>query len=173
MNNLKELTRKYEELGKEIERLKDKEEWPRNGDTAYVIDGGGVIYTISFHIDCHSEYLKMGSVFRTKEEAEAKRDATLVVEELRRQPGARKFFVREWNYSLSINLMDEAVCGDAWRNIDEGWQSIYFHSHEAAVRAIEAVGKERILKAARYLAMGESIVQTTNTAQKAINSLGN
>ena len=75
MNNLEELKRKYEELGKEIERLekekKDKRWRAENNENFYYIDNDG--YIASIHEDnspCDNFKYKIRNYFKTEKQAQ-------------------------------------------------------------------------------------------------------
>lgn len=75
MKNLNELEKKYEELGEEIKKLKQKKKWVRekakNGERYYMVDD---INTIGFTKDEADEFdsrrYKVGNYYLAYEEAE-------------------------------------------------------------------------------------------------------
>lgn len=156
MENLKALEEKYAALGEEIAKLKAApKEWPQAGDEMWGLFGTGQIIPVSYFNLAHKNYLDQGNLFRTEAEALAERDARAVVAELRRQPGRKMFIEEEGNDGFVVDLVSGSVSIHNWYADSNGWHSIYFESEQAARDAIKAVGKERILKAARWWAMGE------------------
>ena len=97
----------------------------------------------------HWEYIQ------DKEEVISEVESRKVIAELRRQPGIKKFVIEEYNFCLRIDFWSGTISTDHWYSIDQGWQSVYFESAEAVLAAIKAVGKERIIKAAKWWAQGE------------------
>lgn len=155
MENLTALEEKYAALGEEIAKLKAApKEWPQEGDKVWLLCTSGEHYEDTyFRLSCRN-YLDQGSLFRMYARY-AERDARAVVAELRRQPGRKKFIAANNNYCLCVDLSDGEVFPDNLCGIDGGWHSIYFESEQATINAIKAVGQERIVKAARWWAMGE------------------
>lgn len=154
--SLRELEAKYKELGEEIERIKADSAWPKSGDTYWVIGVRGQVFqglcrNDSYDVDC----VAIGNIFRTKEEVISEVESRKVIAELRRQPGIKKFVIEEYNFCLRIDFWSGTISTDHWYSIDQGWQSVYFESAEAVLAAIKAVGKERIIKAAKWWAQGE------------------
>lgn len=79
MSNLEELKKKYEELGKEIERLENQKKnkrWRANHEKDYYyIDEDGTINSIYEDNDiCDDYHYKVRNYFKTKEEAQRQLD---------------------------------------------------------------------------------------------------
>ncbi len=158
MNKLAQLEAKYAELGAEIEKLKaEKTEWPKVKDSYFAIDASGIgVHLLKWCGDANDRgFLNIGNCFRTREEAEAERDARLVVAELKRQPGAKKFDPSGQMYGFKPNLKFNMLSYGRDFSLNFSWYSTYFDSEESCKKAIVAVGEDRILKAARWWAMGE------------------
>jgi len=72
-NRLSELEKKYEELGKEIDNLKNEDErWrPRNGDQYWCFDTSGDVFGMKWENDMgdNTRFI-FGNVFKTKGDAE-------------------------------------------------------------------------------------------------------
>ena len=101
--NLKELEHKYKEMGEEIERLKNqpnKKRWRAEKDEKYyLITRTGVVHFNYENDDNVDNYqYATGNYFRTKEEAELKRDRDLatqrVLDALREAEGD---WVADWD----------------------------------------------------------------------------
>lgn len=156
--NLKELQAKYEELGLEIEKLKSAEDnsWPKTDDWYWLLDDCGEVIESRWDNDSVDQNRKsFGNVFRTKVYAQKQLEAMKVIIELKRQPGRKMFLVNSGNYCISVNLYQPEVYVGCKAHYEQGWQSIYFESSQAVENAINAVGHERILSAAQWLAMGK------------------
>lgn len=86
MNNLEELEKKYEELGKEIERLKkDKaKRWRANRDEQYYVIGnyGYVANSSENGTDIDTGRYEIGNYFKTREEAEKALEKIEIKQEL-------------------------------------------------------------------------------------------
>ena len=87
MENLQELERKYEELGKEIERLKKQQ---NNGrveeyeDYYYINDDGDVYDDEENYMNTDDNRYKLGNYFKTEEEAEKTIEKIQIYMELKR-----------------------------------------------------------------------------------------
>lgn len=155
MNDLKQLQQRYEELGAEIRRLSEQDDknWPQIGERYYVIRTNGDISESRFDNDLFDSATKsIGNVFRSQEHAEKEREALQVLAELRRQPGRKSFEYDVDNYFVEIRLSG-GLSVSVWRNNMAGFGQVYFNSHQACQSAIQAVGADRILAAARWLAV--------------------
>lgn len=157
MTELEKIKAQIADLQKQIEELDaTHKEWPQVGDSYWIVDGSGDVCMLTYG-DWIGDpgAFSQGNAFRTKAEAEAERDARAVVAELRKQPGRKKFVSGEDNSCLFVNINMLCVSTDCWSCTDNGWNSIYFESRESAQAAINAVGADRILKAARWCTMQE------------------
>ena len=80
--NKQEAQKQYDEVQAELVKLKaiidapDKDDsWPQKGDRVYALYANGcVILSFFDKDDRHPDYLAMGALYRTREEAEAARD---------------------------------------------------------------------------------------------------
>lgn len=89
------------------------------------------------------DMLKIGNIFKTKEQAEFAVEKLKVEAELRKF--SRPFEEDEYNSFISLYMPDKTVAVDACMY----WQKqgvIYFESDKKAQQAIESVGQERIKK---------------------------
>lgn len=87
MENLEDLKKKYEELGKEIERLENAENGGRvkEGRTYYYIDDEGDIMSDSDYRYCTDTYrFEIGNYFRTESEAESALEKIKIYTKLKR-----------------------------------------------------------------------------------------
>lgn len=144
------------EVKEEMAKTAEVKSWPQEGDEYWAPSSRGDAKAYRFssdHID--KSYFEMGLAFKTKEEALAEIEARKVVYELKQQPGCERFVVGKKRWTFAMNLADNEVFTDSWANACNLQDSVWFESREAAQAAIEAVGKDRILKAARWWAMGE------------------
>lgn len=156
MNNLEELKRKYEELGKEIERLekekKDKRWRAENNENFYYIDNDG--YIASIHEDnspCDNFKYKIRNYFKTEKQAQEHLenintyyDLMDLAEELN---NGEKI---DWNnykekhyiyYDFGHKRLSDSFC---CQNRDLG--QIYCLDSYFIDVAIEKIGKERLEK---------------------------
>jgi hypothetical protein len=156
MNDIKALEAKYKELGVEIKALKSAkaEEWPKYGDIYFVASDEYEQFTyVGDKVDCR--FQKTGDIFRTKIEAIKERETRKTIAELRAQPGRKKFVVNDENYCIDSVFDDKRVEVNVLNYSNHGFASTYFESKQAVQAAIFKVGEERILAAAKWLAMGE------------------
>lgn len=158
MNNLEELKRKYEELGKEIERLekekKDKR-WraKKIEDDYYYIDSFGYIYEEIEENEKRDDFrYKTRNYFKTKEQAQEHLenintyyDLMDLAEELNNGE------IIDWNnleqnkYSIYYDIKDkEFFSADTIMFIDLG--QIYCLNEDFLNIALEKIGKERLEK---------------------------
>lgn len=149
LNRLKEF--------KEFEDKKKEADLPKEGDEYWYVAGNGRALPMLWCDDSDDERcLSLGNCFRTKEEAEKELEARKVIAELRQCKGARKFVSGKYNFSVSVRLNNMAVAVEYWEQAAGGFGQAYFETREQAEAAIQTVGVERILAAAKWLAMGES-----------------
>lgn len=147
---LDELRKKYEELGEMIksfeEQLKEAE-FPKKGDTYYRIDGYGKIRQDRF-IDgiTNTHHIPIGNCFRTKEEAEFAVEQRKVIAEMKRCGGVWKTKTAEANEYCLYGAMLNTVVGIAVSNTEDCLPNIWFPTKEAAQKAIDTIGEERLLK---------------------------
>ena len=117
MQTLEQLEAKYEELGSEIEKLKQEKEqaktgrWKPNDDEDYLyIDQDGDIDTDTWWGGCFDEQLySIGNVFQTYEEAEFTIERLKVIAELKEYAtefveGKRNWVIC-WDYNCQKNFI--------------------------------------------------------------------
>jgi len=160
MNKIEELEARLAAMRAELEKLKAEKatdaEWPKEGDIYFSIATLGDIVKYCWGGDDGDTALaSIGNIFRTKQEAEAELEARKVVAEFRCQPGARWFVIGENNWSVVYNFHHKALWACIWDAQPSIQQSVWFESQESAHAAIQAVGEARIIKAARWWALGE------------------
>ena len=158
MATIEELEARLAEMQAELEKLKSEKvaEWPKEGDEYWTIGTSGKPFAYEWEDDEHDNgTMAIGHIFRTEEEAEAEIEARKVIAELCRQPGARRFVVGGNNWSVVYNFHNKALWACVWESEPPIQQSVWFESQESARAAIQAVGEERIIKAARWWALGE------------------
>ena len=157
---IEKIGKQIAELALELTKVKVEQvedEWPKVGDEYwYVTDH--LLFPITAiyegtYVDKSRKSLDI--VFRTKEEACAEIHARLVIADLRKQPGRKKFAVGEKNWCIAVDLEDDNVFPDCFVILEMGRASTYFISEEAARSALQAVGEDSILKASRWLSSGE------------------
>lgn len=134
-----------DEFDKRVEALKvDEQEFPRDGDEYWYMGVTGNILTSTWEgFPSEKDMLKIGNIFKTKEQAEFAVEKLKVEAELRKF--SRPFEEDEYNSFISLYMPDKTVAVDACMY----WQKqgvIYFESDKKAQQAIESVGQERIKK---------------------------
>lgn len=135
-----------------------KDEWPKVGDKFFYINLKATVESFIYRDDFIDKGLKLlNNLFHTEQEAEAELKARKVIAELRQCNGYRPFILHSNNYCLDVSL-ETPICINITHGIikDSGWQSIYFKSTDTAETAIEKIGRDRIIKTARWLAMRET-----------------
>lgn len=156
--NLQEKLERAEALLKELKegiQKKEAKTWPQFGDTCWVYSAQGPFAYVFEGSITDSYNLNMGRAFQTKEQCEADFEARKVIYELKQQPGCERFVMGKMQWTVVVNLEECEVYTDGWLRICDLQNSVWFESREAGEAAIEAVGKDRILKAARWFSMGE------------------
>ncbi len=153
-----ELEAKLSQLQQELDELKNlPKEWPQVGDYYWFVSAEDEpSRTVFDGCEFDSNKIAFGNMFQTREEAEAELHARLTIAKLRSQPGRKKFIPNKYNWTVEIDFSCPAITCCYWNNISGGFHSTYFESEEAVKNAIKAVGADNILKAARWLAMGET-----------------
>lgn len=157
MKNLEELKRKYEELGKEIERLENKKSYKRwraefNNDY-YYIDEDGNINSIYENNDISDVFkYKTRNYFKTEEEAEKYRKNLKTYYEL--MDLAEELNVGkkvDWNnycqikYSISYDSDDKEIFSTS-NNIVKILGQIYCLDKNFLEIAIDRIGEDRLEK---------------------------
>ena len=153
-----ELENQLTAIQQELDKLKQvevEETWPKIGDTYHYVHEFGYTTFITYDNDEYDLGAKaIGNMFRTEEEAEKEIEARKVIAELRSQPGSRKFVVGEDNHAVDVNLEDFKLDIEYWTTYCCGFGQVYFNTREDVENAIEVVGEDRILAAAKWLAIG-------------------
>lgn len=149
-----QLTALQAELNK-LKNLENSKNWPSDGEVYYCVTYYGKVNTVVFDDDHLDQGAKaIGNMFRTREEAEKELEARKVIAELRMQPGSKRFVVCGNNFCVGVDLKCLAVGVDYLGGIPQGFGQAYFYTEKDAENAIETVGSDRILAAAKWLAMG-------------------
>lgn len=153
-----ELESQLTAIQQELDKLKQadvEETWPKIGDTYYCTTSGGEIRRYTYDDEQFDKGAKsIGNMFRTEEEAEKELEARKVIAELHSQPGSRKFVVGEHNYAVDIDLEDFRIDVEHWERYYQGFGCTYFNTKKDVENAIKVVGEDRILAAAKWLAIG-------------------
>ncbi|MBR5216227.1 MAG: hypothetical protein IKV80_08415 [Bacteroidales bacterium] len=144
---LEELKQKYTELGAMIRSFEEREEaeFPKNGDTYYYIVADGIIVPSTFETtDYDINIVESGNAFRTKEEAEFEREFRKVKREMERCGGVWKT-KRGKETAYGLKLLNGELHIEDWRT-DDTLPVFWFSTEEAAQKAIDTIGEERLLK---------------------------
>lgn len=117
MNNLTDLQKKYEELGAEIEALKEQNEWPQEGDVYHYINSVNEVDWSVYDAVNWSKIVKAAhNIFHTKEEAQAKADWRQMTDDL-------------WAYTKKVNGGWEPD----WTNENENKEAVVFYQSKVAI----------------------------------------
>lgn len=133
--------------GKEPDKKQDvKVKKPQYGDTVYYINYIGRIRKRTWINDEDDlDMWELGNIFFTEEEAEFAREKKKVEVELERYAKEHNAPTLEDEYSILYDEYNEELDYDVWADyIPQG--AVVFTSKQLVFDAIEAVGKERILK---------------------------
>ena len=147
---LDELRKKYEELGEMIKSFEEQQEevkFPKKGDTCYYLEYNGYINSFVFGENTKRAYeilCPLGNCFRTKKEAEFAVEQFKVIAELKRCGGVWKTNKgSEALYTLLCNNEEICIHGSSASNLIP---IFWFSTEEAAQKAIDTIGKKRLLK---------------------------
>ena len=133
--------------GKEPDKKQDvKVKKPQYGDTVYYINYIGRIRKRTWINDEDDlDMCELGNIFFTEEEAEFAREKKKVEVELERYAKEHNAPTLEDEYFILYDEYNEELDYDVWADyIPQG--AVVFASKQLVFDAIEAVGKERILK---------------------------
>ena len=141
---LKERISESEEMLAKLEgQIKKEQEFPRNGDTYWIVDDSGDLYDTVYVSNKSDVYRKkVGNIYKTEAEAELALEKTKVEAEWRKF--SRPFVWGEENWFLSMdNDKDIFFEYDNY----EVYQGVnYFESKGKVKEVIESIGEERIKK---------------------------
>lgn len=158
MKSIEQLQAEIAKLQQELEETKNKvvKGWPYGEDNTYfVASESGTTYDLKFCEDgfdtgCFSQ----GNAFRTEAEAEAEVHARATITALRNQFGAKKFAVGGCNYYLFIDIYSTTIDVVYTTCTIGSFGDAYFETEDDALSAIEDVGQENIIKAAKWRSCG-------------------
>jgi hypothetical protein len=154
---LQELEQKYEELGKEIEKLKNQKKgkrWkPDCGEKYYYVGLFGHVGELKWENCFEDQYLySQGNCFQTKEEAKEQSENLKTKAELRAlAEELNGDEVIDWSnaeqYKYCIDYLDAEGCLSFNRSTVYKLQGvIYCLVSNFRVKAIERIGEERLIK---------------------------
>ena len=134
-----------DEFDKRVEALKvDEQEFPRDGDEYWYMGVTGNILTSTWEgFPSEKDMLKIGNIFKTKEQAEFAVEKLKVEAELRKF--SRPFEYGKFNYYLFLDIDGNSFRTD-FTSYCPPQGAIYFESEEKAQEAVSAVGKDRVKK---------------------------
>jgi hypothetical protein len=133
--------------GQETDKKQDaKVKKPKYGDTVYYINYvGEITRTTWLNVKRDSEMWELGNVFFTEEAAEFAREKKKVEVELERYAKEHNDPTLEASYFILYDEYNEELDYDVWADCrPQG--AVVFASKQLVFDAIEAVGKDRILK---------------------------
>lgn len=151
---IKELEEQVKQIQEEIQVLKNmKKVWkPEIGEVVWVYTNRGVTWTY-WEQETYGILYETSNCFRTKEEAEAL-EIKKIDTELRRYALEHNEDI-DWDDTIQDKyyigyLTDEKELDIDWVDTFKTPNQIYFTSREIALAAIEAIGRDRVEKWARY-----------------------
>ena len=149
---LEELKQKYTELEAMIKSFEEQQreeqqeeaEFPKEGNTYYLINSNGSIHPEIYESEYDREAYLIGNCFRTQEEAEFAVEQFKVIAEMKRCGVVWKTNKdSETLYTLLCNNEEICIHGSSASNLIP---IFWFPTEEAAQKAIDTIGKERLLK---------------------------
>jgi hypothetical protein len=152
MTTIEQLKQELVALQQKLETLEAAEkvkDWPHDGDEYWVVTDKDYLITYK-DTPCHIAYKETGNCFRTREEAETELEVRKIIHKLRMSPGrVEKRFNNQWTVLINGN---DTVYMDDMVNHTSGFLGIRWDSKESCQAAIDSVGAENIIKAAKWLA---------------------
>lgn len=145
MNLQDEIKSLKERIAELEEQVKEEQEFPKIDDEYWIVESTGEIDNGTWEgSSTENDFMSIGNVFKTCEEAE------FVVEKLKVEAELRKFtipFKHDYeNYTLCYNHDEGRLAEVNKINAFEGAGEMYFSSLEEVRNAINAVGADRIKK---------------------------
>ena len=140
---------KLEELNRQIEELKNVEieedgVWKPKFDDEYwfLVDEGLIYKDICVSAQPDNNRISIGNVFRTEEEAKHEVERRKVLTELKRF--SKKIEKYKDNYCIKYDMQNKEI--GVYNNYLYATAELVFATEKDAEKAIEAVGKDRVLK---------------------------
>lgn len=136
--------------GKEPDKEQGAKDYPKQGSIVYCLNTNGDVVKIAWSgSDCDFKMWELGNIFFTEEETEFEREKRKVEVELQRYAEEHNERMQPWgdiyeHYSISLNCRDNKLTITASSFLKKN--DTYFTSEKVGRDAIEAVGKDRILK---------------------------
>ena len=136
--------------GEEPDKKQDIKKYPKQGSVVYVLSLTGEVAKSAWQgLDYDLKLWKFGNIFFTEEEAEFAREKKKVEVELQRYAEEHNERMQPWgdiyeHYSISLNCRDNKLTITTSSFLKKN--DTYFTSEKVGRDAIEAVGKDRILK---------------------------
>lgn len=130
------------------ETIAELTKWPQRGDEYYYIKGNGEILRTHYNdVIFDKERLEFGNMFKTKEEAEFKREQLKVLHELEQLVDDDQLW-DDVNKHFVIAYDNSSLClyVEYWRKSQIVPRTYYFKSCESAEAAISKIGEERLKK---------------------------
>ena len=144
MNVQDEIKALKERIAELEEHDKEQQEFPRIDDEYWIVESTGEIDNGTWEgNDIDNEFLAVGNVFKTWEQAEFASEKLKVEAELRKF--GRPFEYGKFNYYLFLDIDGNSFRTD-FTSYCPPQGAIYFESEEKAQEAVSAVGIERIKK---------------------------
>lgn len=129
----------------EYKKQQEEAEFPKDGDVYYYIGDNGIIYTRKYskYDTFDQSRLSIGNYFRTQEEAEFTREQLKVIADMKSCGGVWKTKSEgcgyyPWTFDNLIHV--------ARTYADRVTPNIIFPTEEAAQKAIDTIGEERLMK---------------------------
>mgnify|MGYP007077846559 CR=1 FL=1 len=132
--------------GEEPDKEQDAKDYPKYRSLVYFVDLIGQICTMTwFNSDTDIEMWELGNIFFTEEAAEFAREKRKVEVELERYAREHNDTILSEEYYIVYNKNEKKLDYNIWYGCKlQG--AVVFSSKQLVFDAIEAVGKDRILK---------------------------
>lgn len=149
LKNIEKRKGRIAQIERELKELENKKWKPKDGERYYVIDITGVVSDrFNNFITVTDSALAIGNCFKTEEEAEFAVERLKVLEELKEF--SYEFSDEEWNDLFIDKYFICYDCSKSYINISYAHKlkiaNIYFKTREAARKAIDKIGEERLKK---------------------------
>jgi hypothetical protein len=138
-----------EEIKAALEEYRKKQVWPQTGDTYYCVYGDGDIgfstFDDMYETDCDRR--SFGNVFKTKKEAEFKKEQLKVFHELEQlADNDQPWDNTQLHYAIYYDNKRDIIMFECWFNNQYLPNTYYFKSRESVQAAINKIGKDRLKK---------------------------
>ena len=131
-----------------VQKVLKETAWPQKGDAYYYVRHSGEVATGIF-TGCgyDKEMMDFGNFFKTKEEAEFKKEQLIVLHELEKLANDNnEWDTYDYHYYIHYNIYAKQIEIGANYTYVNGNRAFYFDSAELAQAAIDKIGADRLIK---------------------------